>query len=799
MIRARAAGALALVTALLTAFVPAGSAATPPAAAHGSAALVIGQDTVQNTLQEVLGPGSAGVEITQVSPIVAAPGQPVRISGTLDVADLGIDLSPSAAPTSEPTTGPADGEVEDQADPEPTPVATVEVRLAPERITDGAAVAEWASSSSPSAGPLLVSQPVLAGDRTRTAATTVPFSITVDDLDPFVATSYGIAPISIQVYLPGQPAPVRVVHTFLGFQATKEYAPLGLTVVVPFTLPADPALIGAFGEERATAWEGLLSESGRLSEQITLAAAPGVVWAVDPLLLSAGPAVVATDPSAFDANGEPLDDSTSQGTGEAGGATSGASNGTASPRPEDGASDAPPDDLPPDPTPGPAARERAVREAYVQRMLEAAAGRDIMLLPTGDADFGALPEEGVVGAGPDAARRLLRTTLDVEEATTLLENAGAAVRPVLWPAGGMWSAGQDEVLRSGAGGGGWDVLVDTGSIAAADLAAAQAAPLVGPRGGQLLAYESALSTRVATAVRDGGLLGGLTLMAEGLMTLNERPGTARHQVVVLDRPADLLTEDAGTDESPVPVDLQAPLRVLGQVPWLTLGQIPRASAPGELEATPTVDPGGIPPTALTEERLAGLGDTEARLEPAAALRVNTGIDLATRGRDSLGQLLSSRWRSAQEDWDGAYAPLADQVASTFTSIHIPARDIAFLADSGLVRVTVENSLDDGLHNATMELAVDHPVLRIESGPQPVDVGADSRSTVSFQASAIASGRVSVTAVVRTEDGIILGEPTTFTVRVSPTSDWIYWLLGGLAGLVILIGIVRTVLRRHPEP
>ena len=63
---------------------------------------------------------------------------------------------------------------------------------------------------------------------------------------------------------------------------------------------------------------------------------------------------------------------------------------------------------------------------------------------------------------------------------------------------------------------------------------------------------------------------------------------------------------------------------------------------------------------------------------------------------------------------------------------------------------------------------------------------------------IASGRVSVTAVVTTADGTVVGGPTTFTVRVSPTSDWIYWVLGGIAGLVIVIGAVRTVLRRRPD-
>jgi hypothetical protein len=35
------------------------------------------------------------------------------------------------------------------------------------------------------------------------------------------------------------------------------------------------------------------------------------------------------------------------------------------------------------------------------------------------------------------------------------------------------------------------------------------------------------------------------------------------------------------------------------------------------------------------------------------------------------------------------------------------------------------------------------------------------------------------------------------VRVTPTGDWIYWGLGGLAGAILLLGIWRSV-RRGPR-
>ncbi|MFN2318475.1 MAG: DUF6049 family protein, partial [Dermatophilaceae bacterium] len=210
------------------------------------------------------------------------------------------------------------------------------------------------------------------------------------------------------------------------------------------------------------------------------------------------------------------------------------------------------------------------------------------------------------------------------------------------------------------------------------------------------------------------------------------------------------------------------------------------------------EPAPPEPTLLADGQGRDLATAIERLPAAASVRADTGTELATRGADTLAQLTSVRWRGHAEDWSTAYAPIGEDVAETFAGLSIPSRDISFLADSGVLRVTVENGLDTGIENATLDLTVAHPILRIESGPQPVVVEADSRSTVGFQAIAIASGRVSVTATLRAPDGTVLGEPTEFSVRVSPTSDWIYWVLGGLAALVIAIGVARMALRRRPS-
>jgi hypothetical protein len=272
------------------------------------------------------------------------------------------------------------------------------------------------------------------------------------------------------------------------------------------------------------------------------------------------------------------------------------------------------------------------------------------------------------------------------------------------------------------------------------------------------------------------------MTAHSLIELNELPGTTRHRVVVLER------DSASTSFADDLAD------VVDAVPWL------ESSGPGE-----TVHDGALvnvtPPaetTVLDDARARNLLTTVRRLPPAASVRADDGSDLATRGADVLDQLVSLRWRGAPEEWTTAYQPIGMAVSETFTGLAIPSRDISFLADSGLLRVTVENSLDTDIENAVLDLTVENPILRIESGPQSVEVGADSRTTLGFDAVAIASGRVDVTATLRAPDGTILAEPTEFSVRVSPTADWIYWVLGGLGGLVLVIGLVRTVTRRRPS-
>jgi len=54
--------------------------------------------------------------------------------------------------------------------------------------------------------------------------------------------------------------------------------------------------------------------------------------------------------------------------------------------------------------------------------------------------------------------------------------------------------------------------------------------------------------------------------------------------------------------------------------------------------------------------------------------------------------------------------------------------------------------------------------------------------------------VKVDAVLTTANGTPLGQDSKVNVRVQPPATWIYWALGGLAGLILVLGTYRSLRR-----
>ncbi|MGA8047877.1 MAG: DUF6049 family protein [Dermatophilaceae bacterium] len=822
MARARATTSLALPLSLLLLFA---------VLSHGfpgsvASALTAPAATTQNDAQ------TSGVALTDLDPLVAVPGRPLTISGTLDVARLGLDLTPppdGASGAGTPTTGPSPTSPSTSGTspsaPEATQptVATVQLRLGERTPRTSEQVDAWLAAPGASGGTVIAGAAVAAGADPE--AERIPFAVTLGDVEEWARDAYGILPVSLEVTLPGASEPAGVLRTFLPYEVRKEYEPLQVLLVAPVTVPRDLALVGEFGEERTAAWEALVGEDGSLRQRLAAAADPRIAWAVDPALLEPGPAPAEVPDDDADEGAPTHTTPATDGRTTSGAPTTGApttAQPTTQPTPagtpttsptstgtDGGANGQNPQTGQPETTEQPATedpdqgdqdqedagvREHRLRAEFAAELVEAVDGRTVLLLPRHDADLGALPDGATGGSTPEAVRTLLTPTLDVTAAREGLEAAGAEVVPTVWPAGGAWSTVLDtalaelvveadaEAAAAGATPGAetaWTVLPSSDS-----LAQPVRGPFPSPAGIAVAPYDATLSRSAGTAHDEpSAVTAGLAMTAHSLIELNELPGTTRDRIVVLERDS-ASTAFAG--------DLAA---VVDGVPWLEIAGLGDTEHDGDLvDITPPPAEAAV----LDDARARNLMTTVVRLPVAASVRQNDGSDLATRGADVLDQLVSVRWRGAPEEWTTAYQPIGMAVSETFTGLAIPSRDISFLADSGLLRVTVENSLDTDIENAVLDLTVEDPILRVESGPQPVEVGAESRTTVAFDAVAIASGRVDVTATLRAPDGTILAEPTEFSVRVSPTADWMYWVLGGLAGLVLVVGVVRTVTRRRPS-
>jgi hypothetical protein len=120
--------------------------------------------------------------------------------------------------------------------------------------------------------------------------------------------------------------------------------------------------------------------------------------------------------------------------------------------------------------------------------------------------------------------------------------------------------------------------------------------------------------------------------------------------------------------------------------------------------------------------------------------------------------------------------------------------VNFFADRGVMQVTVVNDLEVPIHDVRLTLTPGQPRLRIDSQPGLLRIGAKARATVPLRVTSIAAGLVNVDALLTTPNGTALGQDTSVKVRVQPPATWIYWGLGGLAGVILVLGTQRSLRR-----
>ena len=431
------------------------------------------------------------------------------------------------------------------------------------------------------------------------------------------------------------------------------------------------------------------------------------------------------------------------------------------------------------------AQERMVRAAVEQRITGGAARHTPWVLPDTDADVGAI-------AGDGSAQDVVRGLVDRAAAVATRLDGRA---DVAWPADGGYTstteAGLRSLFRSPALAG---QVVSSSVVPVADDGSTPAATQRSRTGLGLLASDDSLSTLLAgTSTPGQALLSAQQFVAESAALLNELPGTQGRTVFV--------TAPRGFD--PDPVGASTFFATAASIPWLattsTDAQLTAARRAVPLTAAPVTRPSTtVPATArpvLTARRAATLETTLRTVRGVALIRDDPGNDFARTWGRATEQLASARWRANPTGWNTLNARVEAASSETTTALRVAAGTINFLAESGRLQITVLNDLPVAVKDVKLAVAASNPRLRIDSQPPSLRIGARSRATVNVSVTALAAGPVPLRTTLTTPDGTVIGQGADVQVRVTPTGDWVYWGLGGLGGVILLVGLVRSFGRR----
>jgi hypothetical protein len=405
------------------------------------------------------------------------------------------------------------------------------------------------------------------------------------------------------------------------------------------------------------------------------------------------------------------------------------------------------------------------------------------VLPDTDADVGAVAS---AGQGQSFMATLVQRAVPVAKAL-----GGRA--DIAWPADGAYTvageAGLRRMFRPTRLGG-----QVTSSVALAPEVTGTTPPAAqrSATGLPLLAYDQQLSTLLAhTTSPDEAVLSTQQFVAESAALLNELPGTPGRSVFVV----------APRSFNPDPVAAQRFLAAAATVPWLTQSTtgalldaaahaVPTSAAPVTRPAAPS----GAPQAVLTTGRLAALEHTLRTVHGVALIREDGDTFQRTWAR-AAEQLASTRWRGAPTAWNTLGGEVVAATRDTTTAIKVAGGTINFLADSGRLQITVTNDLAVPVENVKLTVEASNPRLRIDSQPPVMRIGPKSRATVSVRVTALAAGLVPLRTTLTTPDGTVIGQGANVMVHVTPTGDWVYWGLGGLAVVVLLVGLVRSFRHR----
>ena len=541
------------------------------------------------------------------------------------------------------------------------------------------------------------------------------------------------------------------------------------------------------------------------SAVLNLAASSGVTLAVDPLLIPRGPQPTASPSPTPDSDTSDAESGQSDQSD-----TESGQSGTPTASPSASAS--------PTPTPAPTATDPAQRsrdlqsEAFVSALMGAA--NELIALPEGDADLGALALSGNAGFWDRASDSIAGFPSSLREAgwvaptpstaspspspsasasgqsgtTTTSPDAGPTIlRNVAWPADTTFGtsflsnyASADQITIAPA-----SALTPAEEVTFTSYARVNVNPSTG---------ETATDgTGARTIAQQADLASILSWNASGGDELDaEQALTAITAIIVRERPSSSRTVFAAAARgTTVNESLTKRVNALFSPRWVSALSFTdmASSEPTDVDRQ-TVDAGTL--DADTSTAITAMASSLTMLEPLA-----NATDDPNAVYDSVTPRILpalSAQLTPSEQLDSATA-MTSQVTGMLSAVTVePSSAVNLINKSANFPVLVRNNLPWPVR-VNVTLVPDDPRLRATPALSQT-LAAQGATTVEVPVGAIGSGDIEVTYKVTTPDGTVLDDSRTVTVRMrAGWEDAITAVIASLFGLLFLAGIRRSLRKR----
>lgn len=647
----------------------------------------------------------------------------------------------------------------------------VQVAVADRTLGSRAAVAAWSTGTDTGVvGPVMAStslaHPLRSGALARF---TVRLHTARIDSHLMVATF----PVTVRLVDAGADGQDRgSTRTFLpyfypGGIATVLKHPVRVSWLVPLTLPPDPALFGYAGRTRLAAWRRAIGPGSTLQRELSATRDEPVTYLLDPAAVAPAAPVSLRSTTARPPTPAPGQSGTSASSSSSGAAGSTATRTTSAADPV-----------------------RALATSLARQLRRIAPREPLWSLPYADPDVSSLVDL------PDDHGVLSRLSA-IRTPTSL----GKAVQSgVAWPASGALNSSRIDQLRARWAGTGPVAAITSADTLPDSAGGTSDAARKSVNGLPLLAYDDDLSALFAATSDQGD---GATIvqrfLAETLGSYQQNPDVVQRMLVM--PPRGFMTSTPvlralfdGVRVAPwiQPVHASALLSAARHGPAETVQA--HSGAPSALPGDPTAYP--VPdPTVLDQDAVDGATAAGRDVRGVSSVLDRTsGRGFRTLWSDADNQLMSTRWRSNASGWTSLRSHIERAVRQVSRGVSVSVSNVNLFATDGVLQLTVVNNLNQPVHNLRLDLTPRRDGLTVSGTRHTITIGARSRTTVRVRIQAVAAGLVPVTAQLRSIDGTPFGRVSTLQVHVTPTSTWIFWVLGGLAALILALGIYRTIRR-----